>query len=236
MATYTINQNVDTAITDFGMIKQAIVNKGVSVPTGTPTSQYAAKIASIPSGGGSDEDFQTLIDRSLAGTVTIPDNTTDIGMYAFAYCEELEDVVIPNTVTNIHAYAFGGCESLELTSLPNSITEIGDNAFEGCTSLALTSLPNGLTVINEGTFWQCRNLALTSLPSGITYIGSGAFNQCRGLTTLTFLGTPSFIASDAFSNCTNLTTINVPWSNGDVSGAPWGATNATITYDYVPTP
>ena len=32
--------------------------------------------------------------------------------------------------------------------------------------------------------------------------------------------------------CTNLTTINVPWAEGAVAGAPWGATNATINYNY----
>ena len=36
----------------------------------------------------------------------------------------------------------------------------------------------------------------------------------------------------AFKNCTALTTINVPWSEGEVASAPWGATNATINYNY----
>jgi hypothetical protein len=27
--------------------------------------------------------------------------------------------------------------------------------------------------------------------------------------------------------------INVPWSENDVLGAPWGAINATITYNYI---
>jgi hypothetical protein len=38
--------------------------------------------------------------------------------------------------------------------------------------------------------------------------------------------------SSAFSGCTSLTTINAPWAEGAVSGAPWGATNATINYNY----
>jgi hypothetical protein len=32
---------------------------------------------------------------------------------------------------------------------------------------------------------------------------------------------------------TNLMTINVPWSEGEVINAPWGASNATINYNYV---
>jgi hypothetical protein len=36
----------------------------------------------------------------------------------------------------------------------------------------------------------------------------------------------------AFSGCANITTINVPWAEGAVENAPWGATNATINYNY----
>lgn len=39
------------------------------------------------------------------------------------------------------------------------------------------------------------------------------------------------IVADAFEGCTNLTTINVPWAEGAVANAPWGATNATINYN-----
>ena len=38
--------------------------------------------------------------------------------------------------------------------------------------------------------------------------------------------------SSAFDGCTNLTDIKVPWAEGAVANAPWGATNATITYNY----
>lgn len=50
---------------------------------------------------------------------------------------------------------------------------------------------------------------------------------------MTDKGTPTNLTSEAFKNCTNITTINVPWSEGAVANAPWGATNATINYDYV---
>lgn len=49
----------------------------------------------------------------------------------------------------------------------------------------------------------------------------------------TFKGKPNSIYTSAFSGCTNLTTIRVPWAEGEVSGAPFGATNATLIYSYV---
>ena len=111
-------------------------------------------------------------------------------------------------------------------------TKIRNYAFYNCSRLALTSLPSGLTNIGYSAFYNCSSLALTSLPSGLTSIGSNAFSYCTGLTSITFEGTPTSIPSKAFSKCTNLTTINVPWSEGAVENAPWGATNATINYNY----
>ena len=115
----------------------------------------------------------------------------------------------------------------------NRCTTIPDYLFYGCTNLSLTELPSGITSIGVGAFAGCTNLALTELPSGITNIGISAFKNCTGLTSLTFKGTPNTIDSTAFIGCTNLTTINVPWAEGAVANAPWGATNATINYNYV---
>ena len=98
--------------------------------------------------------------------------------------------------------------------------------------LTTPSLPESLTSIGDNAFYNCTNLALTSLPEGITSIGGGAFYNCRNLTSITFKGAPSFIVANVFNNCTNLTNIKVPWAEGAVAGAPWGATNATITYNY----
>lgn len=189
--------------------------------------------------------------------VTIPDTVTRILDYAFNMCRTLELSSLPNSITTIGNGAFANCAKITLTSLPNSITNIGNNAFSQCNLLALTSLPNGITEIKYQAFTNCPNLALTSLPSGITKIDIGAFSgcsnitidtipasvktinnhafqSCAGMTEVTFLGTPTTLSSIAFSSCTNITTIRVPWSSGAISGAPWGATNATIVYDYTP--
>ena len=91
---------------------------------------------------------------------------------------------------------------------------------------------HGYTVIRDNAFLNCSSLALTSLPSGITNIGNYAFQGCSSLASLTFEGKPTSISKSAFRGCTNLTTINVPWAEGEVANAPWGATNATINYNY----
>ena len=111
-------------------------------------------------------------------------------------------------------------------------TKVRDYAFISCTSLAHVSFSEGLTSIGWGAFDGCINLALTSLPAGVTSIKEYASQNCTSLTSITFKGTPNAIVANAFNGCTNLTDIKVPWAEGAVSGAPWGATNATITYNY----
>ena len=256
MATNTINENVEQAISDFGTIKQAIINKGVQVPNGTPTSQYATKIGEIPNGGSSsDEVFKAIIERT-ATTLTLPSeitkigsnvfyfyNTltyismpgvTSIGNNAFGNCTNLALTSLPEGITSIEGGTFQNCSKLALTSLPSGVTSIGNSAFSSCKNLALTSLPSGITSIEQYSFNNCTKLALTSLPSGLTSIRGFAFGGCTGLTEITFEGTPTSLNSTAFYDCTNLTTIRVPWAEGEVAGAPWGASNASLIYSYTP--
>jgi hypothetical protein len=57
------------------------------------------------------------------------------------------------------------------------------------------------------------------------------------MTTVYFIGDSEkslSINKNAFRDCNNLTDIYVPWSEGDVTNAPWGATNATIHYNWTP--
>ena len=89
--------------------------------------------------------------------------------------------------------------------------------------MAETILEENSTLISEA-----QNLA-ESLPDANKEY---AFQNCTSFTSITFKSTPTTIASSAFNGCTNLTDIKVPWAEGAVSGAPWGATNATITYNY----
>ena len=184
-------------------------------------------------GGGAKEPYieetydanGNLIDANLVGYTTIRP-------YSFYNCSKLALTSLPSGLTSIGMHVFRNCKNLALTILPSGITSIENSAFSGCSNLALTSLPSGLTSIENNVFQNCKNLALTSLPSGITKIGNNAFFSCKGLTSITFQGKPTVISSSAFNGCTNLKTINVPWASGALSGAPWGAKNAKINYNY----
>ena len=162
-------------------------------------------------------------------TVTAP-NVITIEIYAFSD-SSIKNVSMDKLQT-IRGNAFTNCSNLTLTSLPECVTYIGEYAFANCSNLTLTSLPEGVTYIDWYAFTNCSNLTLTSLPEGVTYIGGYAFFRCGNLKAITFKGKPNTIESTAFSSCTALITINVPWAEGEVANAPWGATNATINYNY----
>lgn len=162
---------------------------------------------------------------------SLPSFLTSLGSNAFSYCTKLALTSLPSGLTVINASTFNACKSLALTSLPDGVTEIRQSAFYGCSNLALTALPRSLKTIGQQAFCTCSKLAITAIPSGVKIIGLNAFSSCSGLNSITFEGKPDSIAL-CFSVCNNLKTINVPWAEGEVSGAPWGATNATINYNY----
>lgn len=92
-------------------------------------------------------------------------------------------------------------------------------------------LPDSLETISTQTFSGCPKLNIRDMPKNLTAIGTYAFFAGVGHTTFVFHSTPT-IESTSFWGCSNLRNIYVPWSEGEVANAPWGATNATITYNY----
>lgn len=172
------------------------------------TSEMASAILGIQAGGDATADY-------------LVSNRGGLTSYTF-----------PSGITKIEQYAFTGCSKLALKELPETVTSIGQNAFASCTALAISKLPEGLTEVATSAFSMCKGITTMTLPAAITYVWTSAFSFCTNLTSVTFKGTPEEIAENAFNYCSKLTAINVPWGEGAVAGAPWGASNATINYNY----
>lgn len=188
---------------------------------------------SVPSSGGdyTNEQITSLIGRTIT-EFTIPDGCSEIGYHSFRNCTTMKNIFIPNSVTKINGHSFIDCTKLSLNELPNSVTTIGNSAFENCYQLLLQVLPSNLSgEIGQYTFNNCKCITINEIPQGVSSIERSAFNGCIGITDLTFKGIPTSIYSNSFRGCTNLLNIYVPWSEGEVANAPWGATNATIHYN-----
>lgn len=199
---------------------------------------------------------QYILQSAKPNNVTLPANVISISQYAFSSTQlQTLDMSACTKLTSLPGYVASSNTSLVAVSLPESIVTIGANAFYSCAKLTTINLPNGLHDIPNYCFQTCSALASITLPEMLRTIGSGAFassgltsitipqlvttlgatafSSCSKLTEVHFKGVPSSIANNTFGSCKALLDIYVPWSYGQVSGAPWGATNAQIYYNYV---
>lgn len=188
-------------------------------------------LTSLPNGITNIETYAFSNCTNLALT-SLPWTLLEIGDHAFESCSALAIRTLPAGIHAINSYAFSYCGNIRGLLLPDSVSSIGDCAFQS-SSAYITSLPDSLSSIGGNAFYGNRiSSQFTHVPAGVKSIGSYAFGYNSHRTRLQFDGTPSSIASAAFAGWTRLADIYVPWSEGEVANAPWGATNATIHYDY----
>lgn len=178
---------------------------GTTDPMAFPDG-FVSAVAAIP-GGIPEADMIAMIDRTITH-IDVPYGCTIIGWAAFRN-SALRTINFPDAVTTISAQAFYQCGGLGAIALPPNLRKIEGNAFQ-----------------------ECRQLQISRIPASVETIDGWAFYACTGITSLTFDGTPTSINAEAFLKCNNLAVINVPWSEGAVANAPWGAPIATINYDY----
>lgn len=114
----------------------------------------------------------------------------------------------------------------------STLTSMGNAIRKATGETRLYSLDEMLLMITRTKGIVERSLTSIAIPDSVTNISSYAFFICESLTSVTIPDSVKSINSNTFQNCTNLLTINVPWAEGEVAGAPWGATNATINYNY----
>lgn len=154
----------------------------------------------------------------------IPDNM-------FYACSNLTSADV-SAATEIGAYAFYQCTNLTSIDLPK-VTTLSTSAFANCTSLAISTLPHKLEVLGPAVFDNCGRIKSLTFPDTFIRAFRNAISNCNGLTSVTFKGTPTQLSTTTFTNCPNLTTINVPWAEGAVKNAPWGAPEGVeIVYNY----
>lgn len=166
------------------------------------------------------------------GTVLhIPYGCNKIGKWRLAYLDHMLTVIIPSTVTTIEEHAFDYSKLTSLT-IPSTIQSIGVQALGNNTNLVQLIIEEGLQSIPGYMAYGCNKLPAIDIPASCSSIGVMAFRDCSKLaeiniknSNLTSIGTQAFsgIKSDAVINC--------GFSQGVVSGAPWGAP-ASVTFNY----
>ena len=162
-------------------------------------------------------------------SISIPDQITEIGDYAFYGNPTLKTVNFHAGITRIGAGAFHET-LLTRVNIPNPDCEIGNSCFSS-SQVSSVTLPQGMKKLGRHVFFYCTNLTSITLPEGMEEIGMMCFGSCA----LTSVNLPStmvkldscslqdnpftsinlknvkYVGRQAFSQCTNLTTVT---SNG----------------------
>lgn len=191
-------------VTKFKANVRALIDK---VKNGTGGGDTTAAYNEGYAQGKADEAKRLLEARAMGtepkGDIVIEAET--IAQGAFMYCKTIKNVELPNAI------AIGGSAFYQ-----NPITSIVIPKVE---------------TIGQSAFYMSRgDMSSIILPATLKSIETNAFSYTV-LKTVTFEGTPESIATNAFTGSAQLTNIYVPWSEGEVASAPWGATNATIHYN-----
>lgn len=129
---------------DFTVMAETIENNGICYQRNSPSTLKIVANIENPYNG----DF---IIPSKADFKGLEMRVTEIGVDAFAKCDELTGIVIPNTVIKINENAFKGCSNLKYVKLCDGspVTANFDNLFSDSPIAELYIGSNGISYNSE---------------------------------------------------------------------------------------
>lgn len=247
---YTVADKLDKLYETKKAIKQAIKDKNVNVPDGTPFAQYPAYIQNI-SGAGfpvENENFVKLVEGSAVDLV-LPEGATTVSTYVLRNQTNLRTLTYPTTVETLPSgCAITNCSRLEQINAP-SLTAVPQSGFSYKNSGATTfgfNAPNltrintygfynssireidlpKIEVIDQQSFCNTTHLERINIPNyTLKIVGSSAFRNC-GLTEF-YLRCTDVNLNQLCSQSTKLTTLTI--DNKIVQGDNVGLQSNTTT-------
>lgn len=151
------------------------------------------------------------ISKDKLSTVDLAPGIEKIGKFTFYECKELKTITLPDDLTEVGDYAF--CQSgLTSVSTPQNLERIGSYAFAYCKSLASADLKgNGLHIVDHA-FYECGSLASLTLGEGVKGMGSLSFAY-TGVSVVKLPDSASLLSGDVFMSCPNFSKFEVNDSN-----------------------
>ena len=157
-----------------------------------------------------------------AGSYTVPDSVTNIGVYAFFDSTNLTSLAISTNVSSIEDYALYDCPGLTaITVNTNNLwySSVAGVLFDkrrgtliqypaGNAATAYTML-NTVTNIGMEAFYGCPNLISVTLGTNVAIVGDAAFQYCQVLASISLPNSVTVIGGDAFAECAGLTNITI---------------------------
>jgi len=196
-----------------------VVQDILTAKCGTPTT--ANVVAAL--------DLYTGV-LTFEGTGAILGYSSSSWMFSTSYRAKVKQVIVSESITNIGSYLFYQCTNLTEVSLPSTLGAINTYAFYGCTKLKTVSNLDKADSIASYAFYQCSALAGEIHLDSVTSLATYCFAYCTSLKTVTIGAAVTSIHSYTFRYSTAIKSIYVDKEYQIISGYPWGATNATVTW------
>ena len=142
----------------------------------------------------------------------IPSTVTAIGVAAFQYRTDIEQLTLSPNITEIGERAFANCTNISYLSMSDNLKIIGKEAFKECESLTSVTLGKGITEVSEGAFESCYSLGSVIMTNEVISLGKIAFSGCYSLKRVTFSDTLTTIGENCFRGCMALENVEIPKS------------------------
>ena len=142
----------------------------------------------------------------------IPSTVTAIGVAAFQYRTDIEQLTLSPNITEICERAFANCTNISYLSMSDNLKIIGKEAFKECESLTRVTLGKGITEVSEGAFESCYSLGSVAMTNEVISLGKSAFSGCYSLKKVTFSDTLTTIGENCFRGCMALESVEIPKS------------------------
>ena len=142
----------------------------------------------------------------------IPSTVTAIGVAAFQYRTDIEQLTLSPNITEIGERAFANCTNISYLSMSDNLKIIGKEAFKECESLTSVTLGKGITEVSEGAFENCSSLGSVTMTNEVISLGKIAFRGCYSLKKVTFSDTLTTIGENCFRGCMALESVEIPKS------------------------
>ena len=203
----------DEAFTSCGLINLELPKKLKSIGHNAFQNNYLTEI-DIPDSvtdlaGGSFTNNKATGDNAYIYDKN-SDGSTNYEILESYAGSSVDDAIIPESVKTIKSYSFRHVSG-NILNIPSTVKKVDFNAFYQSHAQKII-LNEGLKTIDANGFFDEIFLTEITIPSTVESIGTNAF------------------ARENYNSITSIKTININKKEGSITGAPWGATNATINW------